>query len=750
MPNKMNTPLGRLLRRYGRFKHHVLRPAMKKVTGLAGRAAAARGGQDDPYGAWVKWCEALRYDREKALRRLNRLPGEPVISLLLLAHDTPREHLGKTIDSVLAQYYPRWELCVCDDASTAAAEGVRPLLEEYAAKDSRIKPVFARGDGGPAATAGGALAAATGEFIGQLDGGDELTPDALLEAAATVGASKADLIYSDEDRLDMSGRRFEPFFKPAWSPDLLLSCNYVGRLAIYRRALVDQVGGLRAGFDGSEDYDLALRFVEKTSAVAHIPKILYHRRKPPAPHACEAARAALASALARRGADGEVERGPSRGYYRVRRRIAREEKVSIIIPTRDRPDLLRRCVSSIETKTTYGSYEIIIVDNGSRGRATLDYLSRTPHRVMSHDGPFNFSRLNNLAAREATGRYLLLLNDDTEVISPEWLSAMVEHAARPEVGAVGAKLLYPKGRIQHAGVVLGVGGLADHSHRHADGFTGRGYFNFPNVIRDYSAVTGACLMTRRELFIEAGGLNERDLAVAFNDVDLCLRLRRMGYLVVYTPYAMLYHREAVSRGNMADSAESAYLRASWQGELADDPYYNPNLSLSSADFEIDYSKPEALCRVPARRLGDAVIARAAEGISVGQEFSVDEDDLCAIGIRCAVGGSKGGKVVLRLREAQGGDLAAVELSAAEIRGGRYYLFAFDPVGDSAGKRLSFCVEFSGPLPTGALRLTERSVTSDAPVPHSAGRKPARGTLSFSLYCRKQFRQAAAIPFCPRS
>ncbi|MGA9770103.1 MAG: glycosyltransferase family 2 protein [Blastocatellia bacterium] len=586
-----------LHKRYGPVKYGYVLPAYQKVR----RFFSPELRDDISYQLWAARSEATRYDRERATRYIDRFTYKPTISIILPVYNTRAEYLRKALDSVLDQYYSNWELCVADDASSAPH--VRQILSEYSTKDDRIKVIYSEINGGIAKASNRALKLASGEFIGLLDHDDQLTPDALYEVAATLQEAEADLIYTDEDRLDSTGMRVEPAFKPAWSPDLLLSCMYMAHFCVYRKSIVDRLGGFRKGFDGSQDYDLALRFTEESSRIAHIPRILYHWRKVPAsasslPEAkasvTEAGRRALTDALDRRNIKGEVESERFFGFYRVRRRVSGSEKVSIIIPTRDGFENLRRSVLSIESKTDYSNYEIIIVDNGSRKAAMLDYLKRSPHRVIRHDGGFSFSRLNNLAAREARGDYLLFLNDDTEVISNEWLRAMIEQAARPEVGAVGAKLLYRDARLQHAGIILGVRGAAGHAHRYIDGFSGRGYLNYPNVIRNYSAVTAACLMTRRELFDKAGGFDEQSLAVSYNDVDYCLRLRAQKYLIVFTPYALLYHDESATRGLNLYPEEEACIISRWQNAIARDYYYNPNLGSDKEDFSMDFSRPESL------------------------------------------------------------------------------------------------------------------------------------------------------------
>jgi O-antigen biosynthesis protein len=363
--------------------------------------------------------------------------------------------------------------------------------------------------------------------------------------------------------------------------------------------LVKKAGGYRAGYEGSQDYDLVLRIAELTAPenILHIPKVLYSWRRVPGStahrysaksYADNAAKKSLQDALTRRGIEGTVESGLIPSLFRVKRAIKGKPLVSILIPFRDHPEMLARCLRSIREKTTYDRYEFILIDNGSSQKETAQLVEqekREPNvTVLRVDEPFNFSRLNNNAAKVAKGEHLLLLNNDTAVIEPEWLSSMLEHSQRPEVGAVGARLLYEKNMIQHAGVIMGIGEVAGHASRMTpDGDPG--YFGTTYMIRNFSAVTAACLMTRKSVYEELGGLNEVDLAVAYNDVDYCLRLREKGYLVVYTPYAKLTHYESVSRGFINNPRESAYMCRRWAKELRD-PYYNPNLSPSAEDFSM--------------------------------------------------------------------------------------------------------------------------------------------------------------------
>jgi glycosyltransferase involved in cell wall biosynthesis len=593
---RQSSSLQPLHRRYGPIKYNFVLPAFRRMIRLIAREAS----DNERYQIWASRSEQVRYNREKALLDIAQFTRKPTISVILPVYNPREPFLRECLESVMAQFYVNWELAICDDASTAPH--VRRILNEFAACDSRVKVLFSERNGGISEASNRALGLATGEFVGLLDHDDRLTPDALYEAARTLQEIDADLIYSDEDRLDSDGRRTEPAFKPAWSPDLLLSCMYMAHFCVYRKSVIDRIGGFRKGFEGSQDYDLALRFTEQTNRIAHIPKILYHWRKVPDSASAaeasvvEAGRRALTDALDRRRIEGEALSERFYGFYRIKRKITSPGKVSIIIPTRDGIKRLRPLIKSVESKTDYKNYEIIIADNGSRNAATLDYLKSLPHRALRLEGAFNFSQLANQSAREAEGEYLLFLNDDTEAINDEWLRAMVEQAQREEVGAVGAKLLYPDARIQHAGIVLGVSGAAGHAHRYLDGFNGSGYLNYANVIRNYSAVTAACLMTRRDVFDRAGGFDEKFLPVSYNDVDYCLRLRKLGHLVIYTPYAMLYHREAATRGLRRYPMEEARLRERWPDELASDYYYNPNLVKEREDFSVDCSGHESLER----------------------------------------------------------------------------------------------------------------------------------------------------------
>jgi GT2 family glycosyltransferase len=553
----------------------------------------------DPYRLWLARHRPTLLEVQRRKRELSTFAYQPWVSIVMPVYNTEEIWLGKALESVHRQIYPNWELCVCDDGSSNPR--VQEVIKAWQKKDSRIKAYFSLQNKGIAAASNHALDLATGEFVGFLDHDDELSPEAIFAVVRLLNTNPAlDLLYTDEDKIDLGGQRMEPFFKPDWSPHLFLSMNYLSHFTVIRRKLITQVGGFRAGFEGSQDYDLFLRVVEKTNSIGHIPRPVYSWRKTPLstsssrvgvkPYAHETGKKALQEALQRRQAEGEVvdtENGaPCR--YRVRYRIRGEPRVSIIIPTKDKLDLLRRCLQSIEEKTRYRNYEILVIDNQSEKPETLEFLSALPYKVLRFLEPFNYSRINNFGVRYAAGEYLLFLNNDTQIITDEWLTALLELAQHPEVGAVGAKLLYPDGTIQHAGEILGPGGVAAHAFWYLPGDC-PGYFDFANVMRNCSAVTAACMMMRKSIFAEVGGFDE-NITVAFNDVDLCLRVREKGYLIVYTPYARAYHHESATRGRSHPLSDEEYFRKRW-GQVIDrgDPYYSPHLTLERFDFSLKTS-----------------------------------------------------------------------------------------------------------------------------------------------------------------
>lgn len=559
------------------------------------------------YAQWIARNDTLTDDDRARIRvHIGTFAWRPRFSVVMPVYDTPPEFLRQALDSVLAQLYRDWELCIADDASPSAE--VRAILEAYAARDRRIRVAYRESNGGIAACSNSALELAGGDWIVLMDHDDLLSEHALyLVADALQSHPDAAIIYSDEDHVDAGGHRSNPYFKPDWDPDLFLGQNVINHLGAYRADLVQRIGGFRAGFDGSQDWDFALRVLDAApgAKVHHIPFILYHWRqtdtafsKASLARALHAAQRAVNEHFARAGETAEATPEGHSSYLRIRRPLpARRPLVSVVIPTRDRSELLRLCLAGLLERTDYAPLEILVVDNGSAEPEThalfAEAAARGNVRVVEDHGDFNFSRLVNRGVAASSGEVCLLLNNDMDVIHPDWLDEMVAHALHPEIGAVGAKLYYANDTLQHGGVILGIGGVAGHAHKHAPRGA-PGYFNRLNLTHSLSCVTAACLATRREVYDRLAGFNERDLAVAFNDVDFCIRLRQAGYRIVWTPHAELYHYESVSRGDpnttpesaARNRAEVAYMRRKWGALLRYDPFYNPNLTLDTECLSI--------------------------------------------------------------------------------------------------------------------------------------------------------------------
>ncbi len=557
-----------------------------------------RGFSSD-YDRWIKEFE--RPDDALIELKLPSLQRRPLISVLMSVYNTEPDELKAAIQSVIDQSYGNWELCIADDSSTRA--GVKEIVQEFARREDRLRLDLRNERGGISETCNSAWSLASGEYITFLDHDDTLAPHALAYVCETLTLHpEADLIYSDEDKIDTKGKRFEPFFKPDWSPDLLLSENYICHLLVMRQDLARGIGKFHSDCDGSQDYDLILRAVSAAKAIHHIPKVLYHWRAGVAStantienkqYALDAARKALERNCIGAGNALGVQYGLTTGRWRIRYSIPDDARVSIIIPSGGKADVLRTNLTALFGKTTYSNYEIVVIDNskgGSIGRLVAEFqpAPRTLRLVDWRNKPFNYSVINNAAAKQCESPFLLFLNDDTSAITSEWLEALVELIARPEVGAVGAKLLYPDGRIQHAGVVMGLYDNCGHAFKGLDGDVSH-YFDFSDVIRNVSAVTGACLMTRANIFWEAGGFDENEFAVAFNDIDLCLKIGALGYRVLYTPHAQLYHHEAFSKTSkdlVPHPQEVAAMRAKWDTVIGSDPYYSPNLTRNDENFSL--------------------------------------------------------------------------------------------------------------------------------------------------------------------
>jgi glycosyltransferase involved in cell wall biosynthesis len=555
------------------------------------------------YDFWIEVHED--YDEKKVQEEIKKFSYSPKISVVMPVYNVEEKWLSACIDSVLNQSYPNWELCIADDHSTD--EHIKPLLETYEKQDARIRVVYREENGHISAATNSALEIATGEFVALLDNDDTLAPFALYEVVKLLNEHpEADLIYSDEDKLSEEGKRSQPFFKTDWAPDILLATNYICHLGVYRKTIIDEIGGFRKGYEGAQDYDLVLRFSEKTKNIFHIQKVLYHWRmignstavNPDSKgYAFEAGKKSLEDALERRGLKGTVSHGAFPGIYNVAYEIVKDGLISIIIPTRDNAADLKECVDSIFEKADDEKFEIIIADNGSEKEETLKLFDvytkkyMDQFRVVRLDMPFNFSRINNLAVKEARGDYLLFLNNDIKVITQGWLKKMMSLAQQDRIGAVGAKLYYPDNTIQHAGVLLGMGGVAGHGHC---GYPrgDYGYFGKLVINNNYSAMTAACLMVKRKDFEDVGGFEE-DLTVAFNDVDFCLKLYAKGKFNVWLHDVELYHYESKSRGAEDTyqkykrfNSEINYMKKHWLQYIKNDPYYNTNLTRVDGNYAI--------------------------------------------------------------------------------------------------------------------------------------------------------------------
>jgi GT2 family glycosyltransferase len=584
------------------------------------------------YRRWVVVFDTISdVDRAVIDAHISALTFRPVISVILSVSRISEAALRESLNSVVRQLYPYWELCITTDA--LADPYLNTIVRDATAHDLRVQPAVQNTSDGSASAINAGLNSATGEFVAFLRAGDLLPEHALYEVAVALGGNeRAEIVYTDLDGITSDGRRNNPWFKPGWDPDLLLGQDYVNNLAVYRRALVESVGGLRSGFDGAEFHDLALRTTAATTPdrILHLPAVLYHKRAENKDIdsqealaglcAVDASRRAVRDYLDSRGyRDALVTRAPQiSSAIRVVWPLPKPEPlVSVIVPTRDRSELLAQCAEGLLQRTDYSNLELLIVDNGSTESATFALFDRLTSgdsrvRILRNPGPFNYSALNNAAAKEAKGEVLLLLNNDVSVIEPSWLRELVSQAIRPDVGIVGAKLIFANESLQHGGVALGPDGFISHIHRSATR-NDPGYFGQLALTRTLSAVTGACAAIRRAVFLEVGGLDEVNLQVAFNDIDLCLRIGDFGYRVVWTPFAELFHLECASRGrDYADELqrprflrECEHMRNTW-GPLLEsaDPFHNPNTLFSWERFEMPVQPRR---RKPWRDLGEQML-----------------------------------------------------------------------------------------------------------------------------------------------
>lgn len=559
--------------------------------------------EEVPYGPWY----AAYIPDEEALekQRKHKFNYAPLISIAVPAYQTPVEFLKQMIESLISQTYTGWELCIAN--ASPDNEEMQRVLADYSAKDVRVRFCSLKENLGIAENTNRAFAMAKGEFMGLLDHDDLLAPNALYEIVNTLqDHPQADALYTDEDKVTTDlDEHFQPHLKPDFNLDLLRSNNYICHFFVVRKSIVEKAGGFRKEFDGAQDYDFIFRCTENAREVLHVPEILYHWRTHKAStadnpaskmYAFEAGKRAIEAHLERTGTKGTVSHTQDLGFYRVKYPVQGEPLVSVIIPNKDEKETLQTCLESLKKNTSYQNFEIIIIENNSTTGEIFKYykeLSRDQQiHLLRWGKEFNYSAINNFGVAHARGEYLLFLNNDVKSIEPDWMEEMLGVCQRLEVGGVGAKLIYPDNTIQHAGCVIGMGGIA--GHMFVDMPADRtGYLHKASLLQDMSAVTAACLMMKKEVFEQAGGFTE-ELAVAFNDVDLCLKVRKNNHLIVYDPYAKLYHMESKTRG-AEDSKEKVrrfqteieYMRCHWMDILKNgDPYYNKNLSLTKWNYSL--------------------------------------------------------------------------------------------------------------------------------------------------------------------
>ena len=559
--------------------------------------------EEVPYGPWY---QAYVPDQETLeAQKKHKFDYRPLISIAVPAYQTPVEFLKQMIESLISQTYPEWELCIAN--ASPDNEEMQRVLADYSAKDSRVRFCNLKENLGIAENTNRAFSMAKGEFMGLLDHDDLLAPNALYEIVqALQDHPQADALYTDEDKVTTElDEHFQPHLKPDFNLDLLRSNNYICHFFVVRRSIVEKAGGFRKEFDGAQDYDFIFRCTENAIEVLHVPENLYHWRTHKAStadnpaskmYAFEAGKRAIEANLERTETKGVVSHTQDLGFYRVKYPVQGKPLVSVIIPNKDEKETLQTCMEMLNSNTSYQNFEIIIIENNSTTDEIFRYykeLSKDPRiHLLRWGKEFNYSAINNFGVAHAKGEYLLFLNNDIKSINPDWMEELLGVCQRPEVGGVGAKLIYPDNTIQHAGCVVGMGGIA--GHMFVDMPADRtGYLHKASLLQDMSAVTAACLMMKKEVFEEAGGFTE-ELAVAFNDVDLCLKVRKNNHLIVYDPYAKLYHMESKTRG-AEDSKEKVrrfqteieYMRCHWLDILKNgDPYYNKNLSLTKWNYSL--------------------------------------------------------------------------------------------------------------------------------------------------------------------
>ena len=597
----------RIIRKsYARFRKNGMKEVRSHLNREYYSLVPSASINEEKRSTYHQW---IRQNEKNTFPKKNDFSFSPLISIVTPTYNTEKTYLISMIESVLGQVYQNWELCIADDASTS--RDTLETLHHFEKLDPRINVVYRESNGHISEASNSALALAKGAYVLFLDHDDMLSPDALYRMIQRLNRKPGlKLIYADEDKIDEQNRRSNPHFKSGWNPDMFFSQNYISHPMMIQKKIVDLAGGFRKGYEGSQDYDLLLRCLPymNEKEIAHIPRVLYHWRAVKGSTALDPGEKNYTTDAGIRAlqdhfrATGQtnvtVEKGKLDNTYKVTYHLKEEVPlVSLLIPTRDGYEVLSKCIQSILDHTDYPNYEIIILDNETKDARTLKYFEALGKfdqiRILEYPHPFNYSAINNFGVAHARGEVVGLLNNDVEIISPHWLTEMVQHALRPEIGAVGAMLYYDNDTIQHAGVVLGIGGVAGHSHKYfpKGAF---GYFSRLQIIQNYSAVTGACLLVRKTLYQEVGGLDEENLKVAFNDVDFCLKLQKKGYRNLWTPYVELYHHESVSRGS-EDTKEKqerfgkeiAFMKKKWKNVLTNDRYYNRNLTLKFEDFRLN-------------------------------------------------------------------------------------------------------------------------------------------------------------------
>ncbi len=580
-----------------------------KVTWIEMRRYMIMGSMQEPQDAYEKWVELNEPTAEELeQQRHTKFEKKPKISIIIPMYQTPKKFFEELVDGLIAQTYSNWELCLAD-GSPEENGALKPIYE----KDSRIQYKFLGENKGISGNTNEALKLATGDYIALLDHDDLLPPFSLYEIVDCINQNpEVEFIYTDEDKFEkIGGKRYDPYFKSDFAPDTLRANNYICHFSIFKKELMDELGGFRSEYDGAQDYDIILRMSEKAKNIIHIPKILYHWRvhelstakagDTSKPYAYDAGLKAIQDHIERLGWKGTVEHGNTLGTYKINYEVVGNPKVSIIIPNKDYSETLKVCLTSIKKLTTYENYEIVIVENNSEEEKTFDYYKQIDGKdnikvVYYPEKEFNYSKIINFGVKNATGEYIVQLNNDTELLTPNWLEEMLGFAQREDVGAVGVKLFYPDKTIQHAGIVIGIGGVAGHVFKNIP-HKMHGYFSKESMVQNMSAVTAACIMTKKSMYEEVDYMDE-GFKVAFNDVDFCLKIREKGKLIVYNPYVQFLHYESKSRG-FEDTPEKQKrfkteidrFYEKWQGFLdKGDPYYNRNLRLDNDQYAIREEK----------------------------------------------------------------------------------------------------------------------------------------------------------------